>query len=173
MHLAVRIARILIFAVDHTFIAPIRKIGQRRRPAHIVAQAEVRAVEKVMAAIDVETISEHAGFSVRNILPAGKKRIENLLLHLPAPFCAFSTQVITYFALSRRISVDNLSVRTPGNLHPLDRYNRNAHWTCTITFNTIVSSNKQYDDVHAIIKAFRGLIPYTRMLMSQDGYLIP
>ena len=37
----------------------------------------------------------------------------------------------------------------------------------------IVSSNKQYDDVHAIIKAFRGLIPYTRMLMSQDGYLIP
>ncbi len=38
---------------------------------------------------------------------------------------------------------------------------------------TIVNSNKQYDYAHAIIKAFRGLIPYTRMLMSQDGYLIP
>lgn len=34
-------------------------------------------------------------------------------------------------------------------------------------------SNKQYDDIVVIIKALRGLIPYNRMLISNDGYLIP
>lgn len=34
-------------------------------------------------------------------------------------------------------------------------------------------NNKQYDDAASIIRAFRGLIPYSRMLISHDGYLIP
>ena len=37
----------------------------------------------------------------------------------------------------------------------------------------ITINNKQYDDASAIIKAFRSLLPYTRMLISSDGYLIP
>ena len=37
----------------------------------------------------------------------------------------------------------------------------------------IKSNNKQYDDVAAVIKALRSLIPYSRMLISHDGYLIP
>lgn len=37
----------------------------------------------------------------------------------------------------------------------------------------IADSDKQYDDIHDIIFAFRQLIPYTRMLISHDGYLIP
>lgn len=37
----------------------------------------------------------------------------------------------------------------------------------------IAKSDKQYDDVHDIILAFRQLIPYSRMLISHDGYLIP
>lgn len=37
----------------------------------------------------------------------------------------------------------------------------------------IDESDKQYDDIHDIIAAFRKLIPYTRMLISSDGYLIP
>ena len=37
----------------------------------------------------------------------------------------------------------------------------------------IADSDKQYDDIHDIIVAFRQLIPYTRMLISYDGYLIP
>lgn len=35
------------------------------------------------------------------------------------------------------------------------------------------ANNKQYDDIAIIIKALRGLIPYNRMLLSNDGYLIP
>lgn len=35
------------------------------------------------------------------------------------------------------------------------------------------ASNKQYDDVHEMIKAFKQLLPYSRMLISSDGYLIP
>ena len=34
-------------------------------------------------------------------------------------------------------------------------------------------TSKQYDDIHDIIVAFRQLMPYTRMLISSDGYLIP
>ena len=37
----------------------------------------------------------------------------------------------------------------------------------------VADSDKQYDDIHDIIVAFRQLIPYTRMLISHDGYLIP
>lgn len=37
----------------------------------------------------------------------------------------------------------------------------------------IAQNSKQYDDVHDIIVAFRQLIPYSRMLISSDGYLVP
>jgi hypothetical protein len=38
----------------------------------------------------------------------------------------------------------------------------------------IVGANsKQYDDIAGIIKGLRSLIPYSRMLISNDGYLIP
>lgn len=33
--------------------------------------------------------------------------------------------------------------------------------------------SKQYDDIATIIRALRSLIPYSRMLISNDGYLIP
>ena len=34
-------------------------------------------------------------------------------------------------------------------------------------------NNKQYDDIATIIKALRSFIPYDRMLISDDGYLVP
>ncbi|HPE94894.1 MAG TPA: hypothetical protein PLT66_02345 [Bacillota bacterium] len=37
----------------------------------------------------------------------------------------------------------------------------------------ITTSNKQYDDIAEIIKVFRQLIPYSKMMISSDGYLIP
>lgn len=36
-----------------------------------------------------------------------------------------------------------------------------------------IANDKQYNDFAAIIRALRGLIPYNRMLISHDGYLIP
>ena len=38
---------------------------------------------------------------------------------------------------------------------------------------TISMNNKQYDDAASMIHAFRSLMPYSRMLISRDGYLIP
>lgn len=32
---------------------------------------------------------------------------------------------------------------------------------------------KQYDDIHDMIAAFRNIIPYKRMMVSDDGYLVP
>lgn len=37
----------------------------------------------------------------------------------------------------------------------------------------VAESDKQYDDIHDIIAAFRQLMPYARMMISHDGYLIP
>ena len=37
----------------------------------------------------------------------------------------------------------------------------------------ITINNKQYDDIAKIIKALRSFIPYDRMLISGDGYLVP
>lgn len=38
---------------------------------------------------------------------------------------------------------------------------------------TIFANNKQFDDVALMIRALRSLIPYSRILISADGYLIP
>lgn len=39
--------------------------------------------------------------------------------------------------------------------------------------DAIKESKKQYDDIEMIIKVLRNIIPYKRMLISNDGYLIP
>lgn len=38
---------------------------------------------------------------------------------------------------------------------------------------SIAASNAQYDDIHDTIKMYRQLVPYSRMLLSHDGFLIP
>lgn len=37
----------------------------------------------------------------------------------------------------------------------------------------VTASDKQYDDIHEIITAFKQLIPYSKMMISSDGYLVP
>lgn len=37
----------------------------------------------------------------------------------------------------------------------------------------VEASNKQYEDIADIVKAMRQIVPYKRMLVSSDGYLIP
>ena len=57
-------------------------------------------------------------------------------------------------------------------------YNREQLRKAGINFKTEIKkalavSDKQFDDIAIIIRALRGLIPYNRMLISNDGYLIP
>lgn len=57
-------------------------------------------------------------------------------------------------------------------------YNREQLRKAKINFNSAIkeavnTSNDEFDEIAAIIKALRGLIPYNRMLVSNDGYLIP
>lgn len=37
----------------------------------------------------------------------------------------------------------------------------------------VVATNAQYDEICDIIKVFRKLVPYSRMLLSHDGFLMP
>jgi len=43
----------------------------------------------------------------------------------------------------------------------------------TLIKENIAQNSKQYNDVRDIIIAFRQLIPYSKMLISNDGYLVP
>lgn len=57
-------------------------------------------------------------------------------------------------------------------------YNREQIHKAGINFKqeikkAIDANNKQYDDIAVIIKAMHSLIPYNRMLISSDGYLVP
>lgn len=57
-------------------------------------------------------------------------------------------------------------------------YNREQLRKAKINFNSAIkeavnTSNEEFDEIAAIIKAIRGLIPYNRMLISNDGYLVP
>lgn len=57
-------------------------------------------------------------------------------------------------------------------------YNREQLRKAKINFNSAIkeavnTSNEEFDEIAVIIKALRGLIPYNRILVSNDGYLIP
>ena len=39
--------------------------------------------------------------------------------------------------------------------------------------DSVVATNAQYDEICDIIKVFRKLVPYSRMLLSHDGFLMP
>lgn len=43
----------------------------------------------------------------------------------------------------------------------------------SIIKQNVAKNSKQYDDIHDIIVAFRQVVPYSKMLVSNDGYLIP
>ena len=37
----------------------------------------------------------------------------------------------------------------------------------------IKAQNQEYDDIHDILSMFSKILPYSRMMLSSDGYLIP
>ena len=80
MHLPVLVAGILRSSIDHALIAPVAQIVQRSRPADVIVHAEVLTAKAVVAAVDIEPFSEHAGFSVRDVLIAWQIGIKSRML---------------------------------------------------------------------------------------------
>ena len=77
------VVRVIGFLINDTFIAPVSQVVHRGGPADIVVQAEHMAVEAVMGAVDIDPSVEHMGFTVGNIFPSGKIRIESLHIGCP------------------------------------------------------------------------------------------
>ena len=75
------IHRILILPIDNALITPLCQVIHRRRPAHIIIQAETRHVETIMTPVEIEPLAEHMRFSVRNILIGWKIGIKHLFFH--------------------------------------------------------------------------------------------
>ena len=78
MHLSFGILGVLIFTVDNAFFAPIRKIGYRRRPTYIIAQAEVRAIKVIVTAIYIQSVTKNSRFAIRHIFITRQIGIECL-----------------------------------------------------------------------------------------------
>ena len=65
---AVRHAWILCLFIDHAFIAPICQIGDRSGIAHIIVGAKFFSIKGIMTAVDIDSVTEHMRFAVRDIL---------------------------------------------------------------------------------------------------------
>ena len=74
--------RILIFPVYHTFIFPVSKIIQRRRPTDIIIHAEHRCAESVMRAVQIYPVSKNIWFHIWYIFIFRQAWVQHLLSHL-------------------------------------------------------------------------------------------
>ena len=69
---------------------PVIQIINGRRPDLQPDVAEVTGQGTVMGTIKVYTVAEHAGLTVRNMLPQGQNRIR----HMVIPFCRISIECV-------------------------------------------------------------------------------
>ena len=80
--------------------------------------------------------------------------------------------LIDYLKKSTSDEIRNTATMMTNNL------NREQKRTSSTQINVeikkaIDEKNKEFDNISDIINAFRKMIPYNRMLISNDGYLIP
>lgn len=62
----------LLLPVDDAFIFPVSQIINGSAPADVVQQAELLSVILVVAAVDIDPVSEDTGLPVGNVLPLGR-----------------------------------------------------------------------------------------------------
>jgi hypothetical protein len=66
---------------DYAFIPPVGKILYRGRPAYVIALTVFLGTKKIMAPINVQPLTKHLRFSIRDVFPTGKIGVIALPLH--------------------------------------------------------------------------------------------
>ena len=92
--LQVSVVRILVLPVNNPFIPPVAEVVRRRRPADIIPHAVHIAAEKIVGTVYIYPVSEKVGFSVRNIFPVRKIRIDHLFSVHAFPLLCFLPPII-------------------------------------------------------------------------------
>ena len=57
---------------------PVSKIIYRSRPAYIISKAEGFAAAKIMGSVDIDSVPEYIGLSIRDLFPGWKVRVDSL-----------------------------------------------------------------------------------------------
>ena len=78
-HAQLRRGGILLTPEDDAVVSPVAQIVHRRRPADVVAQAEVDAVEEIVRAVDIDPAVHDMGLGVGHVFPARQIGVEGLL----------------------------------------------------------------------------------------------
>ena len=84
-HTDLRCGRILPSLEDAAMVRPVAEIVHRGRPADIVSQAEVDAVEKVMRAVNIYSSVYNMRLGIRHIFPARQVGVKSLFFHVYSP----------------------------------------------------------------------------------------
>jgi hypothetical protein len=66
---------------DYAFIPPVGKIIYRGRPAYVIALTVFLGTKEIMAPINVQPLTKHLRFSIRDVFPTGKIGVIALPLH--------------------------------------------------------------------------------------------
>lgn len=80
--------------------------------------------------------------------------------------------LIDFIKKSEKEKIESVAVQPTDSMNRQDLRKATAAIKAEVR-KAVDASAKQYDDVKDIIMAFRQLIPYNRMLISHDGFLIP
>ena len=80
-----RCSGILLSLEDAAVVCPVAEIVHRGRPADIVSQAEIEAVEKVMRAVNIYSAVNDMRLGIRHIFPARQIGVKSLFFHVYSP----------------------------------------------------------------------------------------
>lgn len=80
--------------------------------------------------------------------------------------------IIDFIKKNEREKIESTANTATANLSKQQQRNNGTLIKANIK-KAISANDKQYDDVHDIIIALQNILPYKRMLVSNDGYLIP
>ena len=85
-HADLRGGRILFSLEDTAVIGPVPEIVYRCRPADIVSQAEIDAVEKVVRTVNIYSVVNNMRLSIRHIFPTWQVGVKSLFFHFLSSF---------------------------------------------------------------------------------------
>lgn len=79
---------------------------------------------------------------------------------------------ISYLKKSQEDNIRNM-IKEEQNKLPREQRRKNENEINKYTEEAIKENNKQYTDIEQIIKAIKYIVPYKRMALSDEGFLIP
>ncbi|MCR4621173.1 MAG: hypothetical protein K5663_03755 [Clostridiales bacterium] len=80
--------------------------------------------------------------------------------------------IIEYIKKKDAAAIENKNQEAIGNINR-EQFRKKESEIRKRVKEVISDNNQKYDEIFSMLKAIRGLIPYSRMLVSNDGFIVP